>query len=334
MRYSCVAGEGYRRLGDDPKDDSGYQGIRLVTELFPATLAAATIQSISSFWSVLGFLIFIMLGITQLFAMWTPITQTLGNSISAILLSCVTGVILAIPMATQSGIHIMYFLDFVLGGSWCIMLLSIVQLLAVFLFRGRPYTGDVLVKDLKLPTTIADIVALSWNLLLPIGMVTLCILEYKRSNSREMFHFTGASYWTSWSRKLGGLIQMVVLLIVPVTAIVQTFRYLSRGPPDVLDVNDLIYLMCSFSLSVFPFQRIELLMRPSPFASRQDVYRPDRADTNHTDRSPSAIISLATPSLDSPPKYTPPPSYTTATGARIVKMLRNTIRRSVRRYLI
>lgn len=35
---------------------------------------------------------------------------------------------------------------------------------------------------------------------------------------------------------------------------------------------------------------------------------------------------------DAPPKYTPPPSYTTATGARIAKMLRNSIRRSVRRY--
>lgn len=34
---------------------------------------------------------------------------------------------------------------------------------------------------------------------------------------------------------------------------------------------------------------------------------------------------------DAPPKYTPPPSYTTATGARIAKMLRNSIRRSVRR---
>lgn len=236
-RYSSVAGEGYRRFNSDPKEDSGYQAIRLVTELFPATLSAATTQTISSFWSVLGFLVFIILGISQLFAMWIPITQILGNSISAILLSCVTGVILAIPLATQSGIHIMYFLDIVLGGSWCVMLLYLVHLLAIFLFRGRPYTGDVLVKDLKLPGTISDVVALSWNLLLPIGMVTLCIVEYKRSNSREFFHFFGESYWSAWSRKLGGLIQVFILLVVPATAIVQTFRYLSRGPTDILDVS-------------------------------------------------------------------------------------------------
>lgn len=34
---------------------------------------------------------------------------------------------------------------------------------------------------------------------------------------------------------------------------------------------------------------------------------------------------------DAPPKYTPPPSYTTATGARLAKILRQSIRRSVRR---
>lgn len=35
---------------------------------------------------------------------------------------------------------------------------------------------------------------------------------------------------------------------------------------------------------------------------------------------------------DAPPKYTPPPSYTTATGAYLAKILRQSVRRSVRRY--
>ena len=37
------------------------------------------------------------------------------------------------------------------------------------------------------------------------------------------------------------------------------------------------------------------------------------------------------PASDPPPKYTPPPSYSTATGARIARMLRQSFRRSVRR---
>lgn len=37
---------------------------------------------------------------------------------------------------------------------------------------------------------------------------------------------------------------------------------------------------------------------------------------------------------DAPPKYTPPPSYTTATGAYLAKILRQSVRRSVRRFYI
>lgn len=48
-------------------------------------------------------------------------------------------------------------------------------------------------------------------------------------------------------------------------------------------------------------------------------------DTENIESPPNSLA------LDAPPKYTPPPSYTTATGARIAKMLRNSIRRSVRR---
>jgi solute carrier family 6 (neurotransmitter transporter), invertebrate len=51
------------------------------------------------------------------------------------------------------------------------------------------------------------------------------------------------------------------------------------------------------------------------------------------ERTNPTIISLEQQLDDAPPKYTPPPSYTTATGARIAKMLRQSIRRSVRRIM-
>lgn len=79
---------------------------------------------------------------------------------------------------------------------------------------------------------------------------------------------------------------------------------------------------------------MELLYRPA--------LTPDNTSNSNTHRRPQAplppnstIISLDTRQTqdDAPPKYTPPPSYTTATGARIAKMLRNSIRRSVRRLM-
>ena len=57
--------------------------------------------------------------------------------------------------------------------------------------------------------------------------------------------------------------------------------------------------------------------------------------TNFTNNSGnsgnSSSGNTAAAPADPPPKYTPPPSYSTATGARIARMLRQSFRRSVRR---
>lgn len=66
-------GENFRRTGMNPNRESGYAPLRLVTELFPSALAAATQQNLSAGWSVLGFLLFLIFGLAQLCAMWKPI---------------------------------------------------------------------------------------------------------------------------------------------------------------------------------------------------------------------------------------------------------------------
>lgn len=91
-------------------------------------------------------------------------------------------------------------------------------------------------------------------------------------------------------------------------------------------------------------QRFQLLYRPSisneQTPHRYPQSRPDRPIARNViprDLTASTTtVTLDNGSThgtldDAPPKYTPPPSYTTATGARIAKMLRNSIRRSVRR---
>lgn len=85
------------------------------------------------------------------------------------------------------------------------------------------------------------------------------------------------------------------------------------------------------------FQRVTLLYRPDIEARSRQAAASDRRRTAETISSPAlSTIPLEVPVTpiipdDVPPKYTPPPSYTTATGARIAKMLRQSIRRSVRR---
>lgn len=110
-RYSTLLGESSKQINPNTME-SGWQAIRLVTEIFPATLAAATLEHVSSFWSLLGFLLFASFGIGQLCAMWKPIANLLGTyseSISAtsttVLLTCLAGLLLGIPLTTESGIN-------------------------------------------------------------------------------------------------------------------------------------------------------------------------------------------------------------------------------------
>ena len=88
---------------------------------------------------------------------------------------------------------------------------------------------------------------------------------------------------------------------------------------------------------------MELLYRPpshviDPTQRHLSIRRLNRPRVPFPPNSPNTIISLESGASvagfpDDPPKYTPPPSYTTATGARIAKMFRNSIRRSVRRIM-
>lgn len=95
-------------------------------------------------------------------------------------------------------------------------------------------------------------------------------------------------------------------------------------------------------------QRIQLLYRPSIISGQTGQRYPPRVERSHNRNNvarsemdnvavPSTTISLEGAAGhsrvhdDAPPKYTPPPTYNTATGARIAKLLRNSIRRSVRR---
>ncbi|XP_055589821.1 sodium-dependent transporter bedraggled [Uranotaenia lowii] len=341
IRYSMVLGESYKRPYANPHQESGYQVIRLVTELFPSTLAAATQERIGPIWSLIGFLTLLLFGLGQLCAMWKPIAEAVGDSPSSVVLSCVTGLFMGIPLATESGITIIHYLDSLLGGAWWLLVLWIGHILAIFLVRGRPFTSDLLADDLRMTGTLSAFIAFAWNFLLPIGLIFLCILEYRVSNANSLFNWRHGGYWPLWARQIGGFIQLSFLLLVPIVSVVQIYRYLFSGPPDIL-------------------QRFDNLLRPSiglngtTSRSRRtsSMDFPQRVgppgNFGRSVNSGSTMISLpitgagativagrggSVPLDDAPPKYTPPPSYTTATGARIAKMLRNSIRRSVRRIM-
>ena len=100
----------------NPVVESGYQVVRLATELIPAYFALLGPKMISPFWSVLFYFIFILLGISQCLAVFHTIIQgiiairpaTLKTWEGSITLGvCSMGFILGLPAATEVGVIIL-----------------------------------------------------------------------------------------------------------------------------------------------------------------------------------------------------------------------------------
>ncbi|XP_050447648.1 uncharacterized protein LOC126849656 isoform X2 [Cataglyphis hispanica] len=330
---SFLLGQRVIRPGVDTSIESGYQVLRLATELVPATLALLGTEQVSPFWAVLFYFILILFGIAQQLAIWhCVITGIMAINTKMMKLwettitffSCACAYILGLPMATELGIYVVYYLDYTVGGAWWIIVLYLMQVGAVFAVRGRPHTGEAVVAELFPPTGrclrywAGPLLSFIWNVVLPVTLMVLSITIFKSSGFRELYSYrrTSRDYWAVWARQLGTAIQLIPILMIPAVAIIQTCRYLNNGPPDIFD-------------------RIQLLYRPplEPEDPR-DAQTQIGNDTGTGSLHGNGILPAATteiPFEDPPPKYTPPPSYTTATGARIAKMLRQSFRRSVRR---
>ncbi|KAJ8678551.1 hypothetical protein QAD02_014338 [Eretmocerus hayati] len=334
---SFVVGQRVTRPGSDINFESGYQVLRLSTELVPATLAILGPEQVSPFWAVLFYFTLILFGIAQQLAIWhcvitgimainTKMMKMWETTIT--FFSCACAYVLGLPMATELGIYVVYYLDYTVGGAWWIIVLYLVQVSAVFAVRGRPHTGDAVVTELFPPTSgclrywAAPLLSFTWNVVLPISLTVVSIMIFKGTGYRELYSYrrSNRDYWSIWARQLGAAIQLIPLLLVPLVAIIQTCRYLNSGPPDIFD-------------------RIQLLYRPPLDQTGDGSGGGQLGGGNGTGANGSGgdhgagMISSTTelPFEDPPPKYTPPPSYSTATGARIAKMLRQSFRRSVRR---
>jgi hypothetical protein len=292
-------------------------------------MAVLGAQGLSPFWTVLFYFTFVLFGIAQQLAIWYCVikgviaikAKTLKSWETTItFFVCALGFLLGLPLCTEFGIFVEYFLDYAIGSGWWIMVLYLLELVAVFIVRGAPYCGENIVTVLmtgrsKLTTLMAPLISFLWNVILPVAMLVLSITSFKNGNIRELYDWNplhGYAFWPSWTREIGTLIQLLPILTVPFVAIVQSCRYLTNGPPDLFDRMQQLYR---------PHSR-GLLGRTLSAQLGRDGSRTNSSSRNGTQERTS---------VDPPPKYTPPPSYSTATSARIAKFLRTSLRRSLRR---
>ena len=143
-------------------------------------------------------------------------------------------------------------------------MLYVLMLSAMFIIRGKPYSGEnictVLISPVAncLANVLTSTLAFSWNVvsssdlliktrstalytyicqgfiiiscfqILPIGMVILSIVSFRFGRFAEMFDWTtnnGYQYLPSWVREIGAMMQVLPILMVPFVAVIQSCRY-------------------------------------------------------------------------------------------------------------
>ncbi|XP_063534705.1 sodium-dependent transporter bedraggled [Cydia strobilella] len=307
---------------------SGWQPLQLATQIVPATLAVLPANVLSPAWAVIFYFILIMFGIAQQLAIWhCVITGIMAINASALkvwettitFLSCVIGLSVGLVFTTDAGVRLVHFIDYVWVGSWVTCAVQVALTVGVFVVRGRPYSADKVVTALysartRTETALATLLSFTWTVALPVLLCALSVMDFRCGQQRQLYSWRKpAGYWPVWARQTAVALQQGALLCVPAAAFVQTWRYMSKGPPDILDEYEEYRSANSECLEEL---RIQNLYRP-PLGGR---------GAGGGAPSPRAPLAPAPPAPDPPPKYTPPPSYSTATGARLL----NTIRRSFR----
>ena len=68
----------------------------------------------------------------------------------------------------QFGSFIVYFFDYTIGSGWWLMILYVMQLCAIFVIRGKPYSGEQVVSVLITKANfcaswLSPLLAFSWH---------------------------------------------------------------------------------------------------------------------------------------------------------------------------
>ncbi|GAB6032273.1 hypothetical protein CHUAL_010913 [Chamberlinius hualienensis] len=331
MTVNYLLGAESVTMATDTNTYSGYQIARLATELYPMAVVVLGPKIVSAFWPVLFYLCLITFGLARQLAVWRCVVEGITAiypmklrpwETSITFLSCVFGFILGLPFTTQIGAFVVHFMDICVGCVWWIMIIYFGQVFGLLLVRGHPFSSDDIVMVLTtLPNMkkwLAPIISFSWNAVLPVTFLVLSITSFKLGNFGRMFSWgdqDGYEYWPSWSKQLGALVQLIPVLLIPIIALVQLLRYLFSENESG-----------EFS------ERLQRLIRPGGFVAPPQHSRGSTVielSNAAVGGDPGATASEETRD-DPPPKYTPPPSYNTATGLKLLKRL-NSFRMSLRR---
>lgn len=215
-------------------------------------------------------------------------------------------------MTTSKGLAIIYYLDFCFASLWWLSLLYLLLVIAILIIRGRPVGTEnlvqMLVKSEGTRNWFLPAITFHWNLIVPVSIMILSIC-FTRSYSPTGLTWTQVvsiyPHWPSWAQWSSIAIQILPLFIVFTYGVFQVTFYLAtkQGP-----IHERLQLLFCPTISTSEMQRRGTFV---------EGYNP--------------ATGLVNPGFvdDPPPKYTPPPSYSTATSRQVRKQLRTRLASSI-----
>lgn len=293
---------------------SGYQVARFATEVFPAGLSAEGGRSISPFWPICFYVMLATFGLGQQICLWNCVVDAIVSIRPKCLsrwrtittfVGCTIGFLLGLFFATDVTLQLMLFLDVWLGSLWWIVALYFIMLIVVLFIQGKPFGTDKLVRMIvrkeRSKSIYLPMLTFHWNVLLPISFLMLSI-AFMRSGHLAMFSPESLSlfyhYWSPWVGSFCVLLQTLPLLSVAVIAVAQGLK-----------------IVVFSRTQVQMHERIESWCCPTLATTSAALDAPPVA--------PDATQGVSNVAFeeDVPPKYSPPPSYSTATARMILKEL-------------
>lgn len=296
---------------------SGYQVARFATEVFPAGLSAEGGRSISPFWPICFYVMLASLGLGQQICLWNCVVDAIVSIRPKFLLkwrtivtfiACTVGFLFGLFFATDVTLQVMLFLDVWLGSLWWIVALYFIMLIVVLFIQGKPFGTDKLVKMIMqkegAKSVYLPMITFHWNVVLPISFLMLSIV-FMRSGHLAMFSPESMSlfyqYWSPWVGSFCVLFQTLPLLLVALIAVLQGLK-----------------------MVVFSTSQVQMHERIESWCCPTFVVAIPTADAQPAAAEAGQGVSNVAFEEDVPPKYSPPPSYSTATARMILKELRKT----------
>ncbi|XP_054723601.1 sodium-dependent transporter bedraggled-like, partial [Uloborus diversus] len=300
---------------------SGYQVLRLATEVFPAALAVEGVRNISSFWAICFYTSMILFGFGQQVVLWYSVVESIIDINYKVLkawhttltfISCNLAFLLGLPITSSIGLYIIYYIDFSVSSLWWIALMYFTMLFVILFIRGRPYGTDQLVtiisRDPMRRSKILPFLTFIWNIVLPVSFLLMTI-SFLRSSTIDSSSAMGRlmenyQYWQQWAKNLNLCIQVFPTIVIFSVCGYQAFSiFLNKRE---MSICERLKLLCCPVL-------------PMPPSSRHSV-----ASSSNLSSGSSTTGCLDDP----PPKYTPPPSYSTATSRMLAKQLDSQVQSS------